>query len=146
MCNSSTSFFFLTLRMCLAGKSFNLQLFFVQRPATTLNPDTHIFFYCMLFIIPCRPNPFPSVTGTSCGLIPARRSSEGWISVPSKPSVARMVMTTLLRWETLTESREVDFVALILLLHHHFTHITAFCLETFTMLTSACGSYVSLEY
>lgn len=99
VCNSSTSFsFFLTLRMILGGKSFNLQLFFVQRPATSLNPDTQLFFfvfvYYMLFIILRRPNPFPSVTGTSCGLIPARRSSEGSISVPSKPSVARMVMTT----------------------------------------------------
>lgn len=40
-----------------------------------------------------------SVTGISCGLIPAPRSLGGSISVLSKPSVARMVMTTSLRWE-----------------------------------------------
>lgn len=36
-------------------------------------------------------------TGISCGSIPAQKSSADWISVLSKPSVARMVMTTLLR-------------------------------------------------
>lgn len=91
-----------------------------------LTQAPNFFIYCMLFVVLRGPNPFPSVTGTSYGLIPARRSSEGWISVPSKPSVARMVMTTLLRWETPTQRRReggrfcgIDFITSPPLHTHH---------------------------
>lgn len=39
------------------------------------------------------------MTGLNCGSIPAQRSLEDWISVLSKPYVARMETTTLQRWE-----------------------------------------------
>lgn len=113
----------------------------------------------------------PSVTGISCGLIPAQRSSVGWISVPSKPSVERMVMTTLLRWEkTRGGEREgegegqMGTQKIILRLTKHWQNTksnesnnqTVYSCNIFSLhrciywllpfvwkLTSACGRYVS---
>lgn len=95
----------------------------------------------------CRPNPAFPPSGISCGLIPAQRSSEGWISVPSKPSVARMVMTTSLRWgKTHKEGR--DGRHWINKSHNQtvvsLPYYCVLCWKTFTMLTSACGSFIRI--